>query len=85
MSNITFYKQNIDILKIVKIYPAVFIKYESETTEMSLEWVELNFEKVQVISYNLNINYEESQIKIEFQSREDLILAINEIYEIVKK
>ena len=87
MKNITFYNQDIDLSKIFRIYPAALIEYQKEQTEMSLEWIEQNSDKVDLLSYRLILDYDKNrdkQTKIDFHNREDLIQAINEIYEIIQ-
>ena len=71
-----------------RIYPTVLIEYQKVQTEMSLEWIEQNSEKVDVISYLLVFDYDknrEKQMKIDFENRENLIQAINEIYDIIQE
>ena len=70
------------------MYPAVLIEYQKEQTEISLEWIEQNGEKVNILSYLLIFDYDKNRVKqekIDFENREDLIKAINEIYEIIHK
>jgi len=82
-----FYNKEIDISRVFRIYPAVLIEYQNEQTEMSLEWIEQNSEKVKVITFLLVFDYDKNrteQVKIEFENQKDVIKAINEIYEIIK-
>ena len=53
---------------------------------MSLEWIEQNGKKVKILSYLLIFDYDKNrdkQEKIDFKNRDELIQAINEIYEII--
>jgi hypothetical protein len=54
---------------------------------MSLEWAEQNGEKVKILSFMLIFDFDknrEVQTKIHFENQEELIQAINEIYEIIQ-
>jgi len=82
-----FYNKEIELSRVFRIYPAVLIEYQNEQTEMSLEWIEQNSEKVKIITFLLVFDYDKNrteQIKIEFENQKDLIQAINEIYEIIQ-
>jgi len=87
IKNIVFYNQEIDLSTVFRIYPATLIEHQKVQTEMSLEWIEQNEDKVKILSYRLIFDYDknrERQTKLDFDNREDLIKAINEIYEIIQ-
>ena len=61
---ITIEDKQFDTKEITQLYPAVLIKtgYEDETTQVSLEWIELEGkDKVEVVGYGLFVILKEEQ------------------------
>jgi len=78
---------NIDLSKLTRLYPAAVIRMYGETVEMSLEWMDMNKEKVEFLHYVLVFDFTPigSDIRdkkiLEFDDKNDLI---NEMQEVAK-
>ena len=76
---------DIDLSKIVRLYPAAVIEMYGEVAEMSLEWMEMNEGKVKLLHYVLVFDStppsseEKVRIVLEFETKEGLIEIINEV------
>ncbi len=76
---------DIDLAKVLRLYPAVEVNYEGEIAEMSLEWYELNSSKVKLVDYVLVFDFtkhgskELDKKRFRFKSKDELIVAINEV------
>ena len=85
---INFKNKEIDLTKIVRIYPAVVVEFEGEKSEMSLQWAEENMDKINIIEYVLNIDYTQNRDvgdRFTFATQEELLEAVQELYEIIKR
>jgi len=85
MSIITIEDKQFD-LKIVKgLYPAVLVKtgYEDETTEMSLEWIDIESKgRVEVAGYGIFVVIsDEEKHSFLYESRDELNIAISKLAE----
>lgn len=75
----------IDLSKLIRLYPAVVVELNGDIAEMSLEWVELYGSKVKIISFVLVFDFtppseEEKDKKIlEFKTKNELIMAMQEV------
>ncbi len=78
-------KGDIDLSKIIRLYPAAVIEMYGEIAEMSLEWMEMNEGKVKLLHYVLVFdstphgNEEKIRTVLEFETKEELIESINEV------
>lgn len=76
---------DIDLSKVIRLYPAAVIESDGDVAQMSLEWTELNKDKVKVLSFVLVFDYtqpsqkERDKKELHFASKDELIEAINEV------
>lgn len=76
---------NIDLSKITRLYPAAVIDMYGEVAEMSLEWMEMNEDKVKLVNYVLVFDFtplgsdEKNRTILEFASKEELIQTMTEV------
>lgn len=76
---------DLDLSKITRLYPAVIVDMQGEVAEMSLEWVDLYGEKVKLLKHVLVFDFTplnedvKDRKTLEFQTREELIEAMNEV------
>ena len=80
---ITIEDKSFDTAKITQLYPAAIVKtgYEDETTQMSLEWLEVEAKgKVEVEGFGIFVHIgEEERHSFVYESREELDEAIGEL------
>ena len=83
MSKITIEEKTFNLKEIKQLYPAVIIKtgYEDETTEMSLEWIEVESKgRVDVVGYGIYIiTSDEEKHIFNYENREELDVAIGKL------
>jgi len=76
---------DIDLSKLTRLYPAGIVNIEGEIAEMSLEWCEMNDDKVNITHYVLVFDFtppkEEVRDKKElsFETRQELIETMTEV------
>jgi len=76
---------DIDLSKITRLYPAAVIDMYGEVAEMSLEWMEMNEDKVKLVNYVLVFDFsipgsdERNRTVLEFASRDSLIETMTEV------
>jgi len=76
---------DIDLSKITRLYPAAVVEVNGETAEMSLEWIDMNADKVKVTSFVLVFDFtlpkEEVRDKKElhFETKDELIATMTEV------
>ena len=76
---------DIDISKITRLYPAAVVDAHGEVAEMSLEWIEMNEDKVKLLNYVLVFDFtpigsdEKSRTVLEFDKKDELITAMTEV------
>ena len=76
---------DIDLSKITRLYPAAVIDVYGETAEMSLEWMEMNEDKVKLVNYVLVFDFtaprsdEKNRTILEFKTRDELIETMTEV------
>jgi len=76
---------DIDLSKITRLYPAALIDAQGEVAEMSLEWIEMNEDKVKLLNYVLVFDFtpqgsdEKKRTVLEFEKRDELITAMTEV------
>ncbi len=89
MSKITIEEKTFNLKEIKQLYPAVIIKtgYEDETTEMSLEWIEVESKgRVDVVGYGIYIiTSDEEKHVFKYENREELDVAIGKLAIQIKK
>jgi len=85
---INFRDREIDLTKVVRIYPAVVVEFEGEKSEMSLQWAEENMDRITILEYVLNIDYSQNRSigdRFTFATQEELLEAVQELYGIIKR
>jgi len=76
---------DIDLSKLTRLYPAGVVDVDGEKAEMSLEWCEMNADKVNITSYVLVFDFtapkEEVRDKKElhFETKDELIAIMTEV------
>jgi len=80
---ITIEDKQFDTKDITQLYPAAVIKtgYEDETTQVSLEWIEMESKgKVEIVAYGLFIILqEEEKYSFMFDTKEEMDVAAGRI------
>jgi len=78
---------DLDLDKITRLYPAVVIEMQGEMAEMSLEWMDMNEGKVNIVHYVLVFDFTplnedvKDRTTLIFQTKDELI---NEMQEVAK-
>lgn len=76
---------NIDLSKVTRLYPAAVVDAQGEVAEMSLEWAEMNGDKVKITSYVLVFDFTppKEQVRdkkeLRFETKEELIETMQEV------
>ena len=76
---------DIDLGKLVRLYPAAVVNVDGEVAEMSLEWADMNAHRVNITSYVLVFDFTPSGEKIRdkkeiyFKTKDELFLAMQEV------
>ena len=76
---------DIDLSKLTRIYPAAVVNVDGDIAEMSLEWADMNSDKVKITSFVLVFDFTPPNEKIRdkkelyFQTKDELIAAIQEV------
>jgi len=80
---ITIEDKQFDTKDITQLYPAAVVKtgHEDETTQVSLEWIEVEAKgKVEIVGYGVFVNLgEEEKHSFIFDTREEMDAAIGKI------
>ena len=80
---ITIEDKQYDIKDITQLYPEEVVKtgHEDETTQVSLEWIDLESKgKVEIVGYGVFIHLgEEKKYSFVFDTREEMDIAIGKI------
>lgn len=86
---ITIENKQFDTAKITQLYPAAVVKtgHEDETTQVSLEWIEVEAKgKVEIVGYGLFVNLGENEKHtFMFDTREEMDNAVGRISEQLHK
>lgn len=76
---------DIDLAKLTRLYPAAVVEMQGEVAEMSLEWIEMNEDKVNLKGYILVFDFtppkEEIKDKkvLHFETKDELIQTMTEV------
>jgi hypothetical protein len=76
---------DIDLTKLTRLYPAAVVEMQGEVAEMSLEWIEMNEDKVNLKEYVLVFDFtplkEEVKDKknLHFKTKDELIQTMTEV------
>ena len=80
---LTIEDKQFDTKDITQLYPAAVVKtgHEDETTQVSLEWIEVEAKgKVEIVGYGIFVNLgEEEKHSFIFDTREEMDTAIGRI------
>jgi len=80
---ITIEDKQFDTKDITQLYPAAVVKtgHEDETTQMSLEWIDLESKgKVEIVGYGVFVNLgEDEKYSFVFDTREEMDAAVGRI------
>jgi hypothetical protein len=80
---ITIEDKQFDTKDITQLYPAAVVKtgHEDETTQMSLEWIDLESKgKVEIVGYGVFVNLgDEEKYSFVFDTREEMDAAVGRI------
>jgi len=80
---ITIEDKQFNTKDITQLYPAAVVKtgHEDETTQVSLEWIEVEAKgKVEIVGYGVFVNLgEEEKYSFVFDTREEMDAAIGRI------
>ena len=86
---ITIEDKQFDTKDITQLYPAAVVKtgHEDETTQMSLEWIDVESKgKVEIVGYGVFVNLgEEEKYSFVFDTREEMDAAVGRIAAQLKK
>jgi len=86
---ITIEDKQFDTKDITQLYPAAVVKtgHEDETTQMSLEWIDVESKgKVEIVGYGVFVNLgEEEKYSFVFDTREEMDAAVGRIAAQIKK
>lgn len=76
---------DLDLDKLTRLYPAVVIEMQGEMAEMSLEWMDMNEGKVNIVHYVLVFDFTplnedvKDRTTLIFESKDELIAEIQEV------
>ncbi len=80
---LTIEDKQFDTKDITQLYPAAVVKtgYEDETTQVSLEWIEVEAKgKVEIVGYGLFVNLgEDEKHSFMFDTREEMDAAAGSV------
>ena len=75
----------IDLSRVKMLYPAGIVDVNGEIAEMSLEWCDMNADKVNITSYVLVFSFSEAQVEVKdkkiltFKTKDELIECMTEV------
>ena len=76
---------DLDLDKLTRLYPAVVIEMQGEMAEMSLEWMEMNEGKVNIVHYVLVFDFTplnedvKDRTTLIFETKDELIAEMQEV------
>lgn len=76
---------DIDLTNLTRLYPASVVDLDGDVSEMSLEWTDMNGDKVKILRYVLVFDFtphgQEEKIKtiINFDTKEELIDELQKV------
>lgn len=83
MSTIIIEEKQFDLQVVKGLYPAVLVKtgYEDETTEMSLEWIDIEAKgRVEIAGYGIFVVIsDEEKYSFLYDSRDELNIAMGKL------
>jgi hypothetical protein len=82
---------DLDLSRITRLYPAVTVDVHGEFAQVSLEWAELNGDKVKLDSYILVFDFDplgevvKSRVELSFATKDELFDEMRRVDEFVKE
>jgi len=79
----------LDLSKLKRLYPAVVVELDGDIAEMSLEWGDMNHNKVKIINYVLVFDFtpkdQEEKVKttLSFKDKESLFTEMQKVSEVI--
>ena len=76
---------DLDLDKITRLYPAVVVEMQGEMAEMSLEWMDMNEGKVNIVHYVLVFDFTplnedvKDRTTLVFETKDELINEMQEV------
>ena len=76
---------DLDLEKITRLYPAVVVEMQGEMAEMSLEWMDMNEGKVNIVHYVLVFDFTplnedvKDRTTLIFETKDELIDEMQEV------
>ena len=76
---------DLDLDKITRLYPAVVVEMQGEMAEMSLEWMEMNEGKVNIVHYVLVFDFTplhedvKDRTTLVYETKDELMAEIQEV------
>ena len=76
---------DLDLNKITRLYPAVVVEMQGEMAEMSLEWMDMNEGKVNIVHYVLVFDFTplnedvKDRTTLVFETKDELINEMQEV------
>jgi hypothetical protein len=83
--------QELDLTKITRLYPAVQVDVHGEIAQVSLEWAELNGDKVKLANYVLVFDFDplgevvKNRVELTFSTKEELFDEMRKVDAFVKE
>ena len=82
---------DIDLSKLIRLYPAAVVEMQGEVAEMSLEWMDMNEGKVNLKEFVLVFDFTppKEEVKdrtvLSFETKDELIEAMTEVAQFFQK
>jgi len=76
---------DIDLNKVVRLYPAAVVDVDGEVAEMSLEWADMNAQKIKITAFVLVFDFTLPNEKVRdkkeiyFKTKDELFAAMQEV------
>lgn len=76
---------DLDLSKVTRLYPAAVVDMHGEVAQMSLEWADMNADKVKITSYVLVFDFDalnedvKNRIELNFETKDELIQTMTEV------
>ena len=76
---------DLDLSKVIRLYPAGVVEMQGEVAEMSLEWIDMSGDKVKITSYVLVFDFEpleeakRNRVVLEFETKDELLDTMSEV------
>ncbi len=81
---------DLDLLQVIRLYPAGVVDMHGEIAEMSLEWIDMSGDKVKIKSFILVFEFPcvtedvRNKVVLEFETKDELIAVMTEVAQLFK-